>query len=118
MRRKTVCILLVIAALLMTVPCYAGLARSSGITPTLSFSGTKATCSVSVIADNSTDRISVDLVLKRGSTTIDSWFATDLGELHYSDIATVARGYTYTLEVTVYVNGVLEDYVTVTKSNS
>ena len=55
--KKRMALLLVVLAMMLTVPAFAVQMRSAGVYPHLSFNGTTATCVVTVEGENSTDRI-------------------------------------------------------------
>lgn len=80
----------------------AGPRRISG-SPSLSFSGTTATCKLSVISAGST--IDCTLTLYEGDTIIQSWSGSNTGYLLLSGSTTVQHGHTYTLSGSGSVNG-------------
>jgi len=85
--------------------------------PDLTFSGTTATCSLDVLAGNVTDSIIATVMLKRGNSIVKQWQnLTDTGDLYFSDTASVVHGYTYTLHVTLSINGVTYNVADITKT--
>ena len=87
------------------------------IIPGLSFSGTTATCSLKVFAEHTTDSIVATVTLKHGSSTVKQWSnLTDDGILDFSDTASVLHGETYTMQVTLTINGSPYPVADVTKT--
>ncbi len=116
--RKLYAILSVLA-LVVVVNCTAKAANQSmaNVFPGLNFSGTKATCSLSVYAEHTTDLIEATVTLKQGSTTVKQW--TNLsanGIMIFSDTANVSHGQSYTLQVTLSINGASYPVSSVTKT--
>ena len=87
------------------------------VIPGLSFSGTTATCSLKVYASYSTDSIVASVTLKHGNSTVKQWTnLTANGYLNFSDTANVSHGETYTLQVTLEINGVSYPVSDITKT--
>lgn len=74
--------------------------------PSLSFSGTTASCAGRVAADNDSDAIKATLTLWDGSKVVDSWSSSGTGSLSLSGSCTVSKGKKYTLTLDATVNGV------------
>ncbi len=86
-------------------------------TPSLSFSGTTATCKLKVIASNASQPIEATVVLKHGTTEVKRWDnLTAMGVMNFSDTAGVVSGYTYTMQVTLKINGVSYPVGDITKT--
>lgn len=79
--------------------------RSSSAKPSLSFSGTTATCKVYVRGNGGTDSISLTAKLWKGSECIATWTASGTGRLDFSKTKTVEKGSTYKLTADATVNG-------------
>lgn len=60
--------------------------------PSLSFSGTTASCAGRVSADNDSDTIKATLTLWDGSKVVDSWSSSGTGSLSLSGSCTVSKG--------------------------
>lgn len=88
--------------------------RALTIHPYLGFDGTTATCEVTVVGNNMSERIDVEMKLMHGSTCIDSWSITGYGYVYTEKFATVTKGLTYDLVVAVSINGVAHTPVSVT----
>lgn len=87
------------------------------IQPGLNFSGTTATCSLKVYAENTTDSIVASVTLKQGNSIVKQWSnITDSGYMNFSDTANVLHGSTYTLHVTVEINGISYNVTDITKT--
>lgn len=104
-------------ALVLSISCYAVSSRAVDVYPTLTFSGTQATCKATIMGQSSTDRIVATMYLYRGSTLIDSWGASGTGVLRMEESATVSRNKTYTLTVNYSVNGITQNPVTISRTN-
>lgn len=74
--------------------------------PSLTFSGTTASCSVRVSGTNAKDSISVTMKLWDGSECIRTWTGSGTVLVSLSKTATVAKGHTYTLTVDAVIAGV------------
>lgn len=96
---------LILMAVLLTIPAYATYQRATRIVPSISFSGTTATCSVLITGDNLSDEISATITLKQGTSTIASWSENATGYLNFKGTASATAGKTYTLTVAANVNG-------------
>ncbi|MCR5500390.1 MAG: hypothetical protein K6F31_08355 [Acetatifactor sp.] len=87
------------------------------IRPGLSFSGTTATCTLKVFGEYTTDSIVASVTLKHGSSTVKQWTnLTANGYMDFSDTAPVSHGVTYTMQVTVSINGVPYSVADITKT--
>lgn len=85
----------------------AAIKSGSLVLPGLSFSGTTATCSLEVYAPHASDTIVASVILRRGKSIVKQWTnLTDIGDMDFSDTATVSHGQTYTMQVTLSVNGI------------
>ena len=102
--------------LMLTIPAYAVQSRAPAVLPSLSFSGTKATCEVLVTADNYMDDIYLEIELWRGSVKIEDWTVSGEGFIDFSKTASVAKGNTYTLKVYAEINNVEITPVSLTKT--
>ena len=117
LKRRTVALVLAFAVLL-AIPVFAATSRRLSNYPNLSFSGTRANCSVSVIAENQTDRLVVNMRLKHGTAIVGEWNGNGYGSVDLSGTANVMRNETYTLTVYVTVNGLAQQPVSITKTNN
>lgn len=71
--KKNIIMLLTLFAFMVSVVSVHAAPRTISIKPSISFDGTTAKCSVSVVADKMSDSVSATLVLWDGSKVIDSW---------------------------------------------
>jgi hypothetical protein len=102
---------------IMTIPVKAANESVAYAFPGLNFSGTTATCSLKVYASHATDSIVATVTLKHGSSNVKQWTnLTDNGILDFSDTATVVHGESYTMQVTLSVNGVPYTVADITKT--
>lgn len=92
-------------------------ACNTSYTPSLSFSGTTATCKLKVIASNMSHPIEATVTLKHGSTVVKQWTnLTATGIMNFSDTAGVVSGNTYTMQVTLKINGVSHNVADIVKT--
>lgn len=102
--------------LMLTIPAYAVQSRAPAVLPSLSFSGTTATCEVLATSDGFTDDIYLEIELWRGSVKIEDWTASGEGFIDFSETASVVKGNTYTLKVYAEINNVEITPVSLTKT--
>lgn len=115
MKRLISCITVTaMLALLLISPVCAAERSASRVYPSLTFSGTTANCSVTVIADSAEETISITVKLWDGSTCIKTWNDTGTGTLVFKGTATVEKGKTYDMTVDVTIDE--EEYATQTVS--
>ena len=76
------------------------------VKPQIAFSGTTATCEVTVVGNNMSEYIEVEMKLMHGNTCLATWYKDSYGYVNLEKTATVVKGQTYTVVVTVTVNGV------------
>ena len=86
------------------------------LNPHLSFDGTTAVCEVTVVGNNMSDLLEVEMKLMHGTTCIASWSAEGYGFVNLERYANVTKGQTYTLVVAVTMNGVSKTPVTKTNT--
>lgn len=75
----------------------------------LTFNGTTATCKAAAYGDARNDFVQVTMKLKHGSTVLQSWYQDGFKSIQMEKTYSgLTKGQTYTLEVTVIINGVKE----------
>ena len=79
--------------------------RMTASVPNIAFSGTTATCTVSVNGDSANDSISLTAKLYQGNECIATWTDSGNGKLRFSRTKTVQSGKTYKLTADVTING-------------
>lgn len=104
MKRKIVALMAVLA-LVLAIPSYAVSARFEQVFPSLEFSGTTATCAVTVRGNNASDKITATIRLAQGGRTVERWTANGTGVLEFEETASVTKGETYLLLVDATING-------------
>lgn len=103
--KKTIWLtLLLLLALMLPITAQAA-PRYPKVVPSISFSGTTATCKVTVRGDSTSDGISLTAKLWKGSECITTWTASGTGTLKFSKTKTVEKGSTYKLTADATVNG-------------
>ena len=116
--RRIVALLSVVAILFAASMHVMAASESYGnATANLSFSGTTATCKLNVVASNMSYPIEASVKLMHGSTVVAQWSnMTSNGYMFFSDTASVVSGYTYTMKITLKINGVSYDIADITKT--
>ena len=104
MKRK-IWLLVLLFALLMAVPVFAGEQRTVRIYPQLTFSDATANCVVSSVMDHSDDRYSAVIKLWNDDTCNRTWSSFGHGKLDFNSSAPVIKGKTYKLTADVTING-------------
>lgn len=117
MRRIIAVVMVVSIFFMMTVSAKAAEQERSIAVPNLKFNGATATCSLEVSANNTSDPIIASVTLKHGNTVVKQWLnMTASGYMNFSDTAHVVQGNTYTMQVLLYINGVLYPISDITKT--
>lgn len=106
MRKTIACVLaIVLIVTSLAVPAIAAEPRASTAAPSLSFDGTTAICAFRAVGDLLTDELEATISLYRGNTRIAYWTAEGDGYIFFSQTKTVTSGYTYTMKVSLTING-------------
>ena len=92
--------------------------KAPNASPTLSFSGTTATCTAFVRGNKSTDNVAATVKLWTGGTCLKTWSASGEYSVKIQKTATVSKGKTYKLTVDYTVNGVKQPQKSVTRTCS
>lgn len=79
--------------------------RAITVIPDLSIDGNLATCEFTAVGNSSSDYLVATIELCKGNLPIVTWGAVGYGHIFFSQPATIVPGYTYTLKVTLTVNG-------------
>ena len=112
-------ILLVMALLLtMIVPAYAAQTRTVRVTPSISFSGSTATCKANIRGEKATDVITATVTLWRDGSYVRSWNATAIGTLSFTGTAAAVLGSSYRLVVAYSINGQTKPSHSITRTYS
>ena len=112
MKRRIIA-LAMLAVLVLAFTAQAAEPRYSDNRPTLSISGTTATCEVDYKSANTSDTVKITLALWCGDNIVDSWTETGKGRVVMSETCRVVKGNTYDLVMMPVVNGVAKSTVTV-----
>ena len=112
MKRRIIA-LVMLAVLVLAFTAQAAEPRYSDNRPTLSISGTTATCEVDYKSANTSDTVKITLALWCGDNIVDSWTETGKGRVVMSETCRVVAGNTYDLVMMPVVNGVAKPTVTV-----
>lgn len=116
MRKRIICMMLLIT-MAFVIPANAASTRAISVEPDINFDGTRATCSVLIFGDRTTDEIVATMELRQGGRLIDDWSASGYGILKIRETATVTRNTTYTLEIEYSVNGDSKTPISISRTN-
>ncbi len=118
MRKILALLSVLVIVLTVSFPVKAENQSNAIITANLTFNGiSTATCSLDVNAGNASYPIVATVTLKHGSTIVKQWLnLTANGYMSFSDTANVVYGETYTMQITVAVNGVVYNLADITKT--
>lgn len=116
MKRKIISLFFVLV-MALSISASAFSARTIDVIPDISFNGTKATCTVQITGDRTTDNITTTMTLWQGQTLISTWNGNGTGILSLSKTATVERNKTYKLTVSYKINGVTKTPVSIYRTN-
>lgn len=105
--KRRICAMAAVLALILSMSVSAAAPRAVTPTPYLTFSGTTATCKVSVWGDYSTDRVSVTVELRHGGDLLTSWTQSGSGQVLFSKTYSkgIEKGEAYTMVVNYTVAG-------------
>ena len=109
--KKTICLLALILVMVIPFEVNAAVADENNpyalhVRPSLSFDGTTANCSVTVIGENMSDNISIIMKLWEGTTCIATWSTSGKGYVQFSRSKNVTADVQYTLTADVTINGI------------
>jgi len=96
-------VLIVVLMFSMCSPAFAATPYAASFTPSLTFSGVTANCSVTI--NDFGKYIDADLELWDGNTIVDSWSGSGTSVVRITGSCNVASGRTYTLKVTGTIGG-------------
>lgn len=106
--KRRILILIIAILMFVSIPiqAFASTPRAVVIIPRITFSGTIATCSLQVTANNPTDQIEAVLKLWDGTRCIETWHLSDSPYISFSDTHNVFLNHEYKLSADVKVNGI------------
>ena len=113
--RKSAILILVVLYSLAAISANAAEPRTS-VGLGMTFSGGYANCTAHISANSSTDSIRVFAQLSREGSLIATWGDLGTGYLYFSEKAPVSQRGEYTLTVTVTINNVKQDPVSITRT--
>lgn len=114
--KKVLSLVLLLAIVFSVSAQAAGPERIIRMTPSISFSGTTATCSADIRGNTASDTISCVVKLWRGNTCLNTWTASGTGRVTLERTRSVTRGETYKLTVDATVNGVAQPTKSVSRT--
>lgn len=117
MRKRILAVLMpVLLVCLLTAQAVCAADLRASVSPSLTFDGTTAVCTVTCRGNSTSDQLEATLTLYQGSTYVDSWSGSGKGRLSISGECAARSGKTYQLELTYSINGVEKPSVSVTKT--
>lgn len=109
--------MMLLITMAFVLPSHAASTRAISVEPVIEFNGTKATCTVLIVGNRTTDEIEATMELRQGGRLIADWSDSGYGILKISETATVTRNTTYTLEVEYSINGDSKTPVSISRTN-
>ena len=103
--KKRILSFILLLPMLFVMSAQAVSTRSSVVMPSLSFSGNLAKCVIEIVADGSSDDIHIEAELLQDGDSYRSWTGSGTGELHFSRVATITKGHTYTFTADITIDG-------------
>ena len=118
--KKCIAVILIMALIIVNaIPVQAAEQTYGQVFTSLRFSGTTAICELETWGNTTTDPIVATVTLKQGNTIIKQWIGlTASGYMNFSDTVEVVYGNTYTMQVTLYINGTLISVGDITRTCS
>lgn len=112
--KRHVLSLIVMLWIVLSIPLmvHAATPRAGVISPTLTFSGSTATCSVVIVSDS--DQITATITLKKNTLSIATWNVSGIGFINFTEHAVVPSKGEYTLTVDSTINGVKQTQASTT----
>lgn len=114
--KKRAVLLLLVLVLTMQICAVAVEPRSVAITPTLTFSGSTATCQATVYETTANSYLVVTMKLWADNQCLKTWTKTGVDRVLITETAPATKGETYTLTVDVMVNGITKPRYSITKT--
>nr|WP_325299264.1 hypothetical protein [uncultured Dysosmobacter sp.] len=103
--KRRICILAAVFLLVLSATAGAVETRELTPRPSLSFSGTTATCKVDIFAEAPSAKISATVKLWDGGTCLKTWTDSDTGVLSFSEThsrnITAGKSYQMTVDYTI-----------------
>ena len=109
--------LLLALVMLVSIPLsvHAATPRTINIRPSISYNGNIATCTARIVGNSTSDHLEATIKLWRGNSCIQTWEEAGNGNIFFFETAKVIPGITHTLTVDLWVNGVAQDRVSISK---
>ena len=103
--KKRIISLVLLILMLSVATAQAISTRASTVIPSFTISGNLARCVIEIVADGSNDDIYVEAELLQDGDPYVRWTGSGTGDLHFSRVATVTRGHSYTFTADITIDG-------------
>lgn len=113
--RKIALLLALVMLVSMPLSVHAATPRALTIRPGISYNGNIATCTARIVGNSTSDYLEATIKLWHNNSCIETWEETGNGYIFFSETATITSGDTHTLTVDLWVNGVAQDRVSISK---
>ena len=109
--------LLLVLVILVSIPLSAQAAapRTLLVRPNISYNGNVATCVANIYGNSTSDHLEATIKLWRGNSCIKTWEEAGNGYIFFFETVKVIPEIAHTLTVDLWVNGVAQDRVSITK---
>ena len=103
--KKRILSFMLLLPMLFIMSAQAASTRASVVMPSFTISGNLARCVIEIVADGSNDDIYVEAELLQDGDPYVRWTGSGTGDLHFSRVATVTRGHSYTFTADITIDG-------------
>ncbi len=113
---KKVALLIALVVLISTpLVVQAATMRTVHISPDIAYNGNIATCTARITGNSADEYLEAIIQLWRGNVCVDTWEKTGNGYIFFSEDVAIVQGRRHTLTVDLWVNGVAQERVSVSK---
>lgn len=113
--RKIALLLALVILVSMPLSAQAVMPRTLSIHPGISYNGNVASCSARIVGNSTSEYLEATIKLWRGNSCIKTWEEAGNGYIFFFETAKIIPGITHTLTVDLWVNGVAQDRVSISK---
>ena len=103
--KKITFVLAIVLILSVPLSVQAAEPRVTTVYPTITLSGTTATCKVVAMGNDTSEYFEATIRLYRAGNLIATWYEDGYGYINWTKTRNVPQGYTYTLTVDLTVDG-------------
>lgn len=113
--RKIALLLALVMMVSIPLSVHAATPRTINIRPSISYNGNIAACTARIVGNSTSDHLEATIKLWRGNSCIQTWEEAGNGNIFFFETVKVIPEIAHTLTVDLWVNGVAQDRVSITK---